>query len=370
MSAPYRLARYVQPNVHEARLAHQWARITNASRTRRTFVWPRFVPVLATSLVLFGTLLVGWRWSLAVNPSRLNGISFESNAKGSHCLTLPDGSRVELGAGSRLVVDSYDARRVQLTLHQGRADFEVARQTGRRFAVLVGTFEVSVIGTRFSVALGAKSQPEQVTVHVDRGKVSVRNRHSAPDERILGPGQTWFASEAAPVAPDANAPDAPSASSEDDGAVRQGEASTGKTRPATTQNTPLTDSAGASPDGEAKNLFKAAELARLNGNLRASAEALDKLRRTYRSDPRAGLAAFELGRMRNDSFGDMTGSIDALRDALRLSPGAAFTEDARARLVQLYHARKDVKCQAARLDYLERYPNGAARKVVSRLCTP
>ena len=71
-----------------------------------------------------------------------------------------------------------------------------------------------------------------------------------------------------------------------------------------------------------------------------------------------------------DIFGDASGSIEAFRDAIKLSPSAPFREDAEARLVQLYHRQGDRRCQSAKAQYLEHYPNGAASKVVSRLCAP
>jgi tetratricopeptide (TPR) repeat protein len=120
-----------------------------------------------------------------------------------------------------------------------------------------------------------------------------------------------------------------------------------------------------------KDLFELAELARLNGKYRESAEALNKLRRNYRTDPRAGLAAFELGRLRMDSIGDWSGAIDALRDATLLSPNAYFREDAESRLVQLY-ARQGAldQCRSAKKTYLAHFPEGAASKVVRQLCDP
>ena len=195
MTAPQRLAQFVQPNLHEARIAHQWAKIENAAQHRATLALPRFAPMLAASLFLCGALVFGWRWFHAAHTATLNGTIVESGASGTQALTLPDGSRIQLGSASRLVVDTYDANKVQVTLKQGSAEFEVAHQTGRQFAVFAGRFAVSVLGTHFTVSLNAASAPERVTVRVERGKVAVRNRQSAPDERVLGAGQTWSAAE-------------------------------------------------------------------------------------------------------------------------------------------------------------------------------
>jgi len=369
MTTPQRLAQFVQPNLHEARLSHQWAKITNASRYRARFVWPRFVPVFAASMVLCGALVVGWRWFNAQRSAALNGTIVESNESGAQVLTLPDGSRIELAVASRLVVDAYEAGRVQVTLKQGTAEFEVAHQAGRQFAVFAGGFAISVLGTHFTVTLGPASAPERVTVQVERGKVSVRNRQSTPDERVLAAGQSWSAAGGVEPSMVQNATESTSAAAAQEPPA-EGEASD-KNQPLAPQ--PSTAAIGASGNAnksatEAKDLFEAAQLSRISGNLRESADALNRLRKSYRSDPRAGLAAFELGRMRMDIFGDVLSSIDAFRDAIKLSPMAPFREDAEARLVQLYHRQDDRRCESAKAQYLEHYPNGAARKLVSRLC--
>jgi len=196
----------------------------------------------------------------------------------------------------------------------------------------------------------------------------VRNRQATPDERVLGAGQSWSAGVGAP---------APAASNPVDSVTRDDEnpsASDGATpdekSPSPVPPAALASLSNAGKAPDAKDLFEAAQLARINGNLRDSADSLNKLRKTYPSDPRAGLAAFELARMRMDTFGDISGSIDALRDAIRLSPNAPFREDAEARLVQLYSRRSDPRCSEAKALYLQRYPNGTASKVVRRLCMP
>jgi transmembrane sensor len=370
MTAPQRLAQFIQPNLHEPRLAHQWARIENSSRHRSKFAFAWFAPVLAASLFLCGALFVGWHWLRAPHSLALNGTVVESSESGSELLTLPDGSRIELGSASRVVVDTYEANKVQVTLKRGSAEFDVAHQSGRRFAVLAGSFEISVLGTHFSVSLGAASEPGQVTVQVARGKVSVRNRQSAPDERVLAAGQTWSAAEQTRPSTVLDAAGSNSgAAAKTESAEEQELARIPPSAPKGSAATTL-GSGDESSATEAKDLFEAAQLSRINGNLRQSADSLNKLRKSYRSDPRASLAAFELGRMRMDIFGDATGSIDAFRDAIKLSPNATFREDAEARLVQLYHRQGDRRCEAAKAQYLERYPNGAARKLVSRLCVP
>jgi transmembrane sensor len=103
--------------------------------------------------------------------------------------------------------------------------------------------------------------------------------------------------------------------------------------------------------------------------VRDAERALDTLRKRHRGDPRAALAAFELGRLRLDTLGNPAGAAEALTDAITLAPGASFREDAEARRVQALdasHAR--AACAAARDAYLARYPKGAHAAVVHARC--
>ena len=83
-------------------------------------------------------------------------------------------------------------------------------------------------------------------------------------------------------------------------------------------------------------------------------------------DPRAGLAAFELGRLRMDRLGDMPGAVVALQQAVALAPGAELREDALARLVAASAAAHDrAGCARARTRYLTEYPTGVHHRTVS-----
>ena len=367
MTTPQRLAQYVQPNLPEARIAHQWAKISNANYRRGRYR-THLVPIFAVSLALCVLAIGGWKWLHAASATALNGTAVESGASGTQSVTLPDGSHVELGPSSRLVIDEYSGVRVLLTLEKGKAAFDVAHQTKRPFEIHAADIYVSVVGTRFSVTLGQPAATPTVTVQVEQGKVTVRNRQASPDDRILAAGQSWTSGADPRLAP-TNSPDV--AATPDDHASETPAPETVSTAEPSGTARPAAGSATAvkSSNESPKELFELAEMSRINGKLRDSADALNKLRRTYRSDPRAGLAAFELGRMRMDIFGDLSGSVDALRDAIQLSPGATFREDAESRLVQVYNRQGNfTACQAAKSEYLNHFPHGAANRVVSRLC--
>jgi transmembrane sensor len=89
-------------------------------------------------------------------------------------LALPDGSRIELKDGTRVVVQySETERRVQLT--GGEAHFTVWKDKARPFIVDAGGVEVRAVGTAFNVRLGEKS----VEVLVTEGRVAVANEQGA-----------------------------------------------------------------------------------------------------------------------------------------------------------------------------------------------
>lgn len=95
---------------------------------------------------------------------------------------LPDGSSLTLDAASRAEVDFYATRR-QVRLLAGSAFFAVAHDTKRPFVVQAAGVQVTVLGTRFEVAL----EGDAVLVAVDAGRVQVRDANGTAHE--LGAGQ-------------------------------------------------------------------------------------------------------------------------------------------------------------------------------------
>lgn len=357
MNSPPRLAQYVQPNVPESRVAQQWARLSNAERTARPRA-PTMLRNFAYALAVVSIVLFGVHWYRSA-PITMRGVTVESEKPGGQSLVLPDGSRVDLPTGSLVVLDEYSDARVRMTLKRGEATFQVAPQKGRLFCVDVQGYEIRVVGTRFSVAVEQSQGEPNVTVRVMKGKVAVRDHRSPNDESILTASQSWSA-RSTPAVVDAGLQE-PAAARGVETVIGELDGGTPTVSPNTTQVSPP----------RARELLEKAEFLRLEGRIRESSDMLDRLRHAYRGDPRAGLAAFELGRIRMDSFGDLNGAEEALRDAIALSPNASFREDAQSRLVQIYHRQGNLgRCRAAKSAYVARYPNGAASKVVIRLCDP
>jgi tetratricopeptide (TPR) repeat protein len=119
----------------------------------------------------------------------------------------------------------------------------------------------------------------------------------------------------------------------------------------------------------ARELFDLGNAARRAGDAAGAARAYELLLEHHPGDARAGLAAFELGRLRMDRLGDVHGAIQALGRAVALAPGAGFREDAMARLVDAYAAAgAKERCRSARSAYLESYPNGIRASAVKSRC--
>jgi len=94
---------------------------------------------------------------------------------------LPDGTRLELNARTRLTVDfSSGQRRIELTA--GEVMFSVAHDTSRPFVVSTVNGTVTVTGTRFDVRL----DPTRTRVAVEQGSVKVQG--SGSNQALLSAG--------------------------------------------------------------------------------------------------------------------------------------------------------------------------------------
>jgi len=97
---------------------------------------------------------------------------------------LPDGGSIALDAQTRLDVRYYGTRRY-VQMHHGAAFFSVARNADAPFIVDAGPVRITVLGTRFEVALDAQGG---VRVAVEEGRVRVQNRGSDGDVGDAGEG--------------------------------------------------------------------------------------------------------------------------------------------------------------------------------------
>lgn len=97
--------------------------------------------------------------------------------------TLPDGSRLTLDAASRAEVAFFAGRR-QVWLLAGGAFFDVAHDADRPFTVQALGHQVTVLGTRFAMDLGA----DGLHVAVESGRVQLRS--ASGGTRVLDAGDS------------------------------------------------------------------------------------------------------------------------------------------------------------------------------------
>ena len=351
---PRSLARWIEPPIpphssSEAQLARQWSAIRERREQRRAspfrFGW--WAGGGLGGLLLVAALLMVLRpesdeegWESGAVVSSAAGAVIESGAE-PIAVHLADGSQIDLDARTRLEAAEAPGRDVRFELRRGRATFEVARDPGRTFAVAAGAVRVVVVGTRFSVEHATSSR---IAVTVERGVVEV---HTARGVRRLGAGETW-SGDAAEAADDGETADigtvgaAPAEQDEEPTRVRRDVPS-------------------------ASELFEQARAARREARDADAAEAYEQLLRRHPRDGHAGLAAFELARIRMDVLHDSRGAIDPLERAIA---ARVFREDAMARLVRAYdETEQSARCRAARDRYLDAYPSGVHRTALEPACT-
>src|SRR5262245_33941080 len=117
MTEPENLAKYIQPELTNARLERQWARLKAARPRALTGARPLWAgAVLAAAVLAAGVALrAPWRGAAA----GLAGTVVETGATASEVLTLPDGSSVRPERATRVEIVSAHARGVHLRLPRG-----------------------------------------------------------------------------------------------------------------------------------------------------------------------------------------------------------------------------------------------------------
>jgi TolA-binding protein len=264
---------------------------------------------------------------------------------------------------------------------RGQISCDVTHRPGRTFVVRASGVEVRVVGTRFSVSDEQRSDGGHVEVTVERGVVEVLSaRHPGQLTRVAA-GQSFSEWVPEEIPPGASGASGAVAAGFDSAAVPPLDsavppaldsavpAALDSAKSASGQHSVPEDGARAAREPGARALLDAANTARRAGDARAAADAYGQLLRKFPGDGRAGLAAFELGRLRMDRLGDWAGAVQALERAVQLAPGSGFREDAMARLVTAYGASgRGADCRRSREAYLAAFPAGLQRDAVSRAC--
>lgn len=141
-----------------------------AARTRRR---TRLIPGKA-GMGAAATLLLGIAAAFFVQQRIDNaGREIHATPVAQHGTDLlADGSRLEIGAASR-VTSRYDEQRREIEVKEGEAFFDVAPDPERPFVVRAGEVRVRAVGTAFNVRRGAT----RTVVTVSEGTVEVLFKH-------------------------------------------------------------------------------------------------------------------------------------------------------------------------------------------------
>lgn len=117
------------------------------------------------------------------------------------------------------------------------------------------------------------------------------------------------------------------------------------------------------------DLFVRASEFRRQGHPELAARLFAGFLRDHRGDPRAGLAAFQLGLLYADELGSNTAALKHFKAAWKLSPEAVWREELAARFVLTYDRLGRVEsCRRTRERYTRDYPNGVHTERLGTLC--
>lgn len=153
-----------------------------AAKTKRPrLTWSRTTWAAAAAILLILSLGVAF-WPTI--PSTDQTLVFETGYGEWKQFELPDGSTVELNAGSKLTWQGGTERIVHLN---GEAFFTVTKkpQPGANFKVITADLEIEVLGTRFNVQTAASAGTE---VFLEEGAVTI---HTETEDIKMIPDQLF-----------------------------------------------------------------------------------------------------------------------------------------------------------------------------------
>jgi transmembrane sensor len=267
---------------------------------------------------------------------------------------LPPSDTTALLEPNSEVVPEPEAEHRAFRLRKGAARFTVVHDAKRPFRVKVGSAVVEDLGTVFTVRRLSETVAEVI---VSEGRVHVSATDASFD---VGAGERRTFTTDVPAADAAAEPEA-----------------RGTHAPAVASWRPLAESGRfgeayvamkatgpSSVRDETGELLLAADVARLSGHPADAVPYLERILRSRGSDPRAGLAAFTLGRVFLEELGRPAEAASAFARARKA--GGPLAEDALARQVEASsRAGEAGSARALALEYQKQYPNGRRmRRVV------
>lgn len=167
-----------------------WADVRG--RIRRRGIRMRIVRYAAAAAVVAGAVCGSWFMGGRRAESRLvaaaQPVSVSTPLGVKSDVVLPDGSRVRLNGGTRIVYPALfgDQRRVEV---DGEAYFEVEHDARRPFVVVTGQVASTVLGTTFNVH--AYSEDENFQITLATGSLLVDGGPESRSVRLC-PGEQGF----------------------------------------------------------------------------------------------------------------------------------------------------------------------------------
>ena len=357
LRAPLREHLDVEPS--PAAVEETWHAIAARRARPRTSRLPWAVAAAAVAALVFVVVRAP---STTLAPPPVSTIDVPSGAFAPEILAEPDGTRIAVMPGGRLVPIVRRPEHVEWRVARGEVFFDVAHMTARRFVVDCGLAEVAVVGTRFGVTV----DDEVVRVGVEHGVVEVtaagRVERVAAGEAIEVRGTAPTIHRIDPSSPppaaralDPEPPDAPPA--------KQREVGKAAPRPA--------DPTGPEPpepvEDRAPDPLATADRARAEGRTDDAIAVLSTFVESHPDDPQAGLASFMLGRLWQEDRAEPARAADEMERAIRLGLPKAIEERALARIVECaVRANDKRRARDAARRYLDHHPNGRSAAEIRR----
>ena len=253
------------------------------------------------------------------------------------------------------VVPEPEAGVRAVRLQKGAARFTVSHDETHPFRVRVGSAVIEDVGTIFTVRRLSDSSAE---VAVDEGQVRVAAADGSFEVRA-GEQRTF----------NTDSPAADALSERDHHEARA--AAVPAWRPLAESGrygeayASMKNTGRAAVRDEAGELLLAADVARLSGHPADAVPYLERLLQSRAGDPRAGLAAFTLGRVELDDLGRPAEAAAAFERARKA--GGPLAEDALAREVEAFSRAGDTgRARSLAEEYEKRYPHGRRARSVAK----
>lgn len=143
--------------------------------------WLQYMKYAALIVLVLSSSFGLYTW--INNPeSQMVAVNVKAGSKAE--MTLPDGTFVQLNAATNLEYDTNNSKQ-RLVKLSGEAFFDVAKNSGCPFKVMINDLQIEVVGTSFNVKTYKK---DIVETSLLSGRIKISGG-SLPHEYILSPGQ-------------------------------------------------------------------------------------------------------------------------------------------------------------------------------------